>query len=546
VPQINQEGVISLAPSWQTPPSILFGIHPEYSYYQNLEYLGRVPSGSSLKHKLPYERSMNQFSTYIGDSERMSLQQLAGDKYYLSVPNLENVAFSIATFENKPPADFNDNFHRLSLKYLYQVYGCVCKDAISTSEEIVVYIDLTKSPGYPANMFGFKNKLALIQDSGFLKYLYSNQHLKTTPIWCVHPKEEFKMLDDLKALKIRLFTIPPYDLLYEQLRFGKKISEKMKSFRWSAYGFNPYSGGADRMARSLLLKRIRLFYDVSGWDKFLPLMEDVFGFIRHHTVVPPHLRSNFEWMAHNTCNYIFKTPHGHTFRKKYGNPSGSGTTTRDNILAHILILASALFECFFIKYNDYPTMEYISEQIIFLFGDDSIISLDLEFDHILTDGYLQSHFAKYGLKLKFLYGGLDYDICKMQFLGFTFTDIDGVYYPKYDMEKLATSVIYRNGRNDSREAFTSRLFTIMLMSYPTQNVFPILRRAFTNWCQYLVSIQADLTPTEESFVSMCSITEQTIKQMYQGWESNVSEDFIFSLHIGWKEATKDYVYTCLQ
>jgi len=539
VPIENLEGRAPLSiPAWRQPPSVFATIHPQYSDYQNLKYLGRVPSGSNLKHKKPFERSMNPFSSYFGN-ELNSIINVAGNDYYLAVPNLDNVEFSISTFENKPPSDFSDQFHVWASEYLQALYSPICCDSVSTSEEVVSYIDLSRSPGYPANLYGFANKRQLIVDKDFHKWLESDQHLQYQPIWCVHPKEEFKLLTDLINLKIRLFTIPSYDLLYEQLRFGKKISEKLKMFKWSAYGFNPYSGGANRLAQHLLKKRVRLFYDVSGWDKYLPLMGDVFNFIRFNSDIPDHLKKNFEWMAYNTANYVFKTPSGHVFNKSYGNPSGSGTTTRDNILAHVLILASALCECYHIKFGKFPTFNLVSLQVIYLFGDDSIISLDEDFDHIISDGYMQRHFAKYGLKLKFLFGGLDYPVEQMQFLGFNFKLIDGNYYPQYDMKKLCTSVIYRNGRNDSREAFTSRIFIIMLMSFPDNDIHRMLRSAFKNWCSYL-NTQNDLSPTEQTYVNMCSITDANIQQMFLGWES--SECLFFFNSQWWKEATYDYSY----
>jgi len=179
-----------------------------------------------------------------------------------------------------------------------------------------------------------------------------------------------------------------------------------------------------------------------------------------------------------------------------------------------------------------------------LFGDDSILALDEDFDHILSEGYLHRHFAKYGLKLKFLFGGYNYDIEKMQFLGFTFKNIDGIYYPLYDVTKLCTSVLYQNGRNDSREAYTSRLFIITLMSYPDPSTYSILRKAFHNWCCTITN-QGDLTPSEQTYIGMNTVSDSTIRQMYTGWESSLSGDLIFLLYNGWKEATKTNVFSSI-
>lgn len=536
----NQLVGITLATSWQPTPIIMPKLHPKYSEFTNMKFLGTVPTGCNLKHKLPYIRDFSMYNQYLGSNERKMISEVAGDKFYLSVPNLENVEFSISTFENRPPVNFRDIFHQRALSYLDVSYRSICVDPISTSEEITTYIDYSRSCGYPANHFGYKNKRELMLDRQFQSWFHAGHHLREIPIWSVCPKEEFKDKQDLINNKIRLFTIPPYPLLYEQLRFGKKISERLKNFKWSAYGFNPYSGGAHRLAQRLLLKRIRLFYDVSGWDKYFPLLSDVFDFIRHNSIIPDFLIPNFQWMCENTMKYVFKTPHGTVFEKDYGNPSGSGTTTRDNILGHVIILASALIECYYIKYGVYPEMSLISEQIIYLFGDDSVISLDEEFDHILSDGYLASHMAKYGLKLKFLYGGLDYPIEQMQFLGFTFKKIGDYYYPLYDVQKLFTSILYKNGRNDSREAYTSRLFIIMLMSYPDQQNYKIAQRAYQNWCKYLTTHHESLTPTEISYIEMGSLQDSDIQNMFLGLESSsIRDDLYFFASQRLEEAIKD-------
>lgn len=515
-------------------------LHGTFSNFVNLKYLGVVPSGSNIKSLTPYARDMHPLTRHIGLSNVTELKNIAGDKFYLAIPTIDNINFSVSTYENRPPRSYRDKFHDLGIKYLNNEYGHIFNDSISNSEQIWDLIDLSKSTGYPGNHYGFANKRALCKHQPFIDYMSTNTHLKHTPIWCVHPKEEFKELDDLKANKIRLFTIPPLDLLYEQIRFSKKSGERLKMNKWSAYGFNPYRGGTNRMARRLLSKRIRLFYDISGWDKFLAILEEMYlKCIFPNSNIPDEYKNNFLWMAFNTYDFMFKTPFGHTFQKNYGNPSGSGATTRDNILAHIIILASALIECYFNKYNEYPSYSLLTQQIVYLFGDDNIMSLDEEFSLILEDDFLFKHFEKYGMKLKFLHGGLDFPIEQMQFLGFYFHNHDGIYIPKYDIQRLSTAVIYQNGRDRSREAYTSRLFILMVMSFPTTEKYPFFKSSFLNWCDYLLSLDVDLTPTEQAFVDMSSIGDKDILQMYTGYESEGSNFNFFSQTTWMEEGIKD-------
>lgn len=523
----NQENV-SGQPIWH-PVLPRMTLHKEYSNYHNLIFRGIVPSGSNIKSNLPYARNTHPLASKIGLSNLGKLKQIAGDKFYLAIPTVDNINFSVATYEARPPCSYHDIYHSKAFDFINNEYGSLLKDSMLTSEQVWEYIDLSKSPGYPANARGFPNKRSLLTYPPFTQYLFENKHINTRPIWCVHPKEEFKELEDLKKNKIRLFTIPPLDLLYEQVRFSKRSAERLKLFKWSAYGFNPYRGGTNNMAQKLLKYRIRLFYDISGWDKFLPILCELYErFIEPNSNIHPSDLDNYMWMAFNTYNFMFKTPQGHVFLKKYGNPSGSGATTRDNIFAHIVILASALIECYYNKFKLYPAYAWLSDQVVFLFGDDNIMSLHDDFSLILENDFLFKHFEKYGMKLKFLHGGIDFPIEQMQFLGFYFQEQEGIYIPRYDIERLCTSAVYSNGRDRSREAFTSRLFILMIMSYPTKEVFPYFRSAFNEWASFLFTIYEVLTPTEKAFYDMASITDDAIFGLYNGYESSVDFSFFLS------------------
>lgn len=528
-------------PVWVSNPPRIRNITNEMKY-TNLKFLGVVPAGSNLKDGPTYERYIHPITSELNNVHIQELIQIAGNKYYMSVPTLSNVEHSIKVFEDRPPIgywnDVDKKFKCHALNYLNQQYGHLFNDCLSNSEELAEVIDYTKSPGYPATQYGFNSKGQLIQDDDFNLFLHSNGHLKQIPIWSVCPKKEFKELADLKALKIRLFTIPPHPLLYEQLRFGKKVSERLKLYKWSAYGFNPYSGGANNLANLILSKRVRLFYDISGWDKFLALLCDVFNIAVQNSTFDPIYQKNFKWMLINTMNYYFKTPKGELFLKNYGNPSGSGTTTRDNILAHIIIIAHALIECYYFKHGSFPLQSYLNEQIVRIFGDDAILSLDEDFEHILTEGYLAQHFHKYGLKLKFLYGGLDYDVEQMQFLGFNFTKKNNLYYPLYDMERLATSFVYQGNGSLSREAYVSRAFTLMVMSYPSE-YFNTFYKAFQSLIDHVAV--TPVTPIEASYVSLRNIPATAISSLFTGVESFDQIDFSFFLSSnGWRKETKDY------
>lgn len=497
-----------------------------------MEFVGTLPGRSNLKNAdNTYYRNRSQYSHLYGMTAT-PLEDLAGDEYQVSRPVLCNVENVIRSWDEKQPTCFENNQSFLNgLKHLHQRYGHLCKDSVATNEETNEYIDYTKSPGYPANMWGIETKAKLVKDEFFLDW-YGKFKYSEIPIYIASPKREYLPLNDLKLKvdggkqKLRLFTIPPYHLLFEQIRFGKRISLRCKDYGWSAYGFNPYRGGVDKLAKILLSKPIRLFYDISGWDKFLPIMRQIFEFVKTNNGYenfPPHLQRAFDWMSTNSTDYLIKMHDGTTYWKRYGNASGSGTTTRDNILAHIVIVAGFLSQAYFNKYGIWPTDKLLSEQIVKLFGDDNIMAVDYEFERILDDGFLQNYFGMFGMTLKFIHGGDNFPLEKMQFLGFYFKQINGHWFPAYDAQRLATTMIYDGVDALDRESFVGRAFVLYFMSYASGEYFKF-KTAYEMLLRNLADL-GDLTETEKTFLSIGSLRDDDIKGLYLGFEGFHNAEF---------------------
>lgn len=517
----------ALVVTYGRQPAVIPKYHPIYSKYKNLTFQGVIPSRGNLKEGLVIKRVFSIYNNSLPSTVVDSLRRFAGDNWFLAQPCKENVAKTLETWENAPTYSYHGSeFYNYALKFFEREYGHFFIDCIATDEEIAAFIDYTKSTGFPGNYFGFKNKGELFSDPNFKSFLINHMYLDEQAVWIAFPKIEYKNKEDLEQLKIRLFSIPPAHLLYEQLRFGRKVSERIKLQKWSAYGLNPYMGGANLLATRLLTKPIRLFYDISGWDKYINIIDEVLQIAFRCTNVPEPLKQNFAWMATNTTNFLIATTEGHVFRKPYGNPSGSGTTTRDNIFAHVIILATILSEAYYIKTGGLPSYQLLSSQVVQLFGDDSILAVDYEFDKVLDQQFLSDRFAQFGLKLKFLYGGVDYPITKMQFLGFTFTEKHGLYLPRYETDRLATSVLYNGPNANDRESYLARYLTIMIMSYPDPTLFQTLKEGWKPLCNQILA-SGILTNSEKAYCQFINLTENDIKNFFTGLESSLLSDSFF-------------------
>jgi len=507
--------------------------------YKELIYLGRVPSKTTLKSKeKPYHRVQSTHARRLGANHQM-LQDIAGDTFAMVEPCLENVNQTYESFSAPKYGEFRDKFNAYGMEFLDRFYGDIFGTMISP-EDLCQEVDWSKSGGFTASHWGIRSKGELIKDPNFLKSDHHNNPVRTIPLTTVANKRELKKITDILEKKIRCFFIAEWQLVKSQLRFGKDSSRKLMLKHWSAYGFNPYRGGVHNLALQLLSKRVRFYYDVSGWDKFVPLMQDLYALIRNRTILPEELRDEFEWMVKNTVAFICVLFDGDVILKAFGNASGSGMTTRDNILMHIIIAAAFLAEAYFMKFGKLPDFYFVAEQIVRLFGDDSVFAVDEEFDYVLhgmgeEDGFLNTFFKRYGMKLKFLYGGYDYPIEKMEFLGFRFHKVDGFYLPYYDPVRLAHSFIHTNDKGDTLTAYVSKCFVLAIMAYATE-----YRDLFIDsYHKLLDSLDPNhLTPELRSFKYETRLNAHILHAFYTGSESS-SVDFSFFESTWREEGIKD-------
>lgn len=496
---------------------------PKVQLYKNLEIVGTLP-GSDLKEGRKFTRRISPYAKLYGNVSYGELVDIAGDTFYVVQTTNSNYYTTVNSWDQKPDYSYKGTpKHNFGLAFLEQYYGDIMVDCVASSEEVCEYIDWSKSPGWPHTYYGFRTKAELV---AALSHTLFFERTSTLPIWNVSGKVEFKNKAEIEANKIRLFQIPSFELLYSQLKFGKRISNRLLNKHWSAFGFNPYSGGFDRLARRLLSKRWRGCYDVSGWDKFMSLLEDIYLIVAKKSLpgISEFDLTEFIWMVQNTCHFLLKTVDGNVLRKTYGNASGSGTTTRDNIFGHVIIFAAGLYKAYLEKNGVPPTMMQVAEQIVALYGDDNVFAVDDEFSLICDPDFLAKHLADYGLKLKFFFGGLDADLHTLSFLGANFKEINGLWYPEYDVIRLATTMVYEKGKMQLSQHL-SKAFTLMVMSRPTKH-FKVFYKAYDNLVNSDI-VQNNLDDTTVRAYAFIGLPEVvTIDAFYTGQESSGIDDLV--------------------
>jgi hypothetical protein len=263
---------------------------------------------------------------------------------------------------------------------------------------------------------------------------------------------------------------------------------------------------------------------VSGWDKFLSILPDIYIVLAQEGNIPETEIDEFLWVCENTCNFLLRTVDGNVLRKRYGNASGSGCTTRDNIFGHIIIFAAGLYSAYVKKNGVSPPYSLVFNQLVFLYGDDNVFSLDDEFSLLCDFDFLSQHLGKYGLKLKFFFGGLHADLHTLSFLGANFKLIDGNWYPLYDVTRLATTMVYEQGRL-SLAQHLSKVFTLTMMSFPSEH-YGLFKRAYANLVNSSLVQNCLDDPVVKSYAFVGVPTDSEINAFYLGQESSSLNDLM--------------------
>lgn len=490
------------------------------------------------RHRSPY------LSEYKGLKSKQFLEELSGDKFATVRPTQHNVDKTILSWDKYGPKDatYRENlasFIPFAEEFFKAEYGSLFRNSIATDEEIMESYDLTKSPGFPATQFGVRSKEQYF-NKPISDQMDALRHILPV-IYNGVPKVEVKDMQDILAAKIRLFCVSPTHYLKYQKKFTLRLSERFKQYKWSAYGINLYSGGADVMCKELLRKWGRFCYDVSGWDKFIPLIPTIYK-IHKELLEADGLycdySQDFDWVVNNLIEMLIRLPNGEVLRKCLGNPSGSGSTTLDNIRMHIFLFTILLAKAYYEKNDCYPSLALISRQLAYIFGDDIIAGIDVEFSLFIDRSWLKKHMQMFNLELKFLYINtthygderdfLDDDTGEpLSFLGATFKIRRGMFIPCYDPCRLAHSCYY-DLKKIELVGYLSKIMTLTVMSYGS-GYFPQFLAFFKDYCLIPEVSKSDM-PEIVSLRHIAHVMDEDfVHEFYAGFEgtgNNIADFFI--------------------
>jgi hypothetical protein len=401
----------------------------------------------------------------LPNNVRAGVLQHVGE-YYRCVGDEKSVDLSIRKLDFAPCKDYKDNpYWRQTCDVVTGMWAHRFKDSrFMFLDEILPEMNLDSASGVPWRLLGLNTKRKVLLCVQFMLLILSVHILdQKRPVWTLCPKTEWYAAADLDKGKVRTFIIPPFHLLLWSVMLYKHQNELTKDYWWSAYGFNPYQGGTHRMALELLhASYFLLSYDVSGWDRKLPLMRKIYRL--RNAFVQDCFQPFAIWVAENTCYSVILLPDGTFVVKNIGNNSGSGATTGDNILGHCFVAFLALMTLY-----DGDTNLCI-DIVAKLYGDDNIMGLPRPSAHRgLSDEesmweierVFREVFLSFGFELDPF--NISRDLRDHEFLGFKFARWEDYWIPQYDKGRLAAAFCYTI-KSMEDNAIVARCWSLTMMA----------------------------------------------------------------------------------
>lgn len=469
------------------------------------------------------------FYQYFHDSDKNFLFNQAGD-FVPSYPTKKHVEMSWRRFDKLPTYSFRgDEDFQLSRNAMIDILSpALLGSKLVHLNDVVSEFQVDASAGFKFSLSGMKKKKDVLKSYN-VNDLISPALCGTKPIWSLAGKLEWLPREKYEQrLKMRTFIIPPVDLLACQQMFFADQNSRLKQFSWSYYGFNPYNGGADALGKLLEKKKFKFEWDGVDWDRLLPHMKEVYDMRTHF--LPELDREMFflmEWTVENTVGSFIYLPHGDVVYKWFGNNSGSGDTTVDNILAMWQVVVLWHIKMFRFLYKRAPTkpelLLFLKETLCSFFGDDVVGGSDIQIEIEDAQCLLMETFSLFGIRLDPVLFTLD--VCDLSFLGFKFFKLGSDYVPLYDMSRLCLA-FYKQYEGIDDNANLSKLYSLMLMAAPQSEVFECFQRCINQVCVNFPKLM-----WAEKILSEGLPTRVEVLDWMLGRESGLSISWIFKKNL---------------
>lgn len=478
--------------------------------YTNFTYIGRFPT-PPIPRVARYEAPITSFKSVFNDYNWFEREM---SDLVVAKNTVKTLDKSVRKMDVIPTRDYLEcSYFPRVIEFVADNFREALTQTSMSIDECFSSMDMDKATGYILRQNGYKKKYQVISQGVWRQFLDLGL-IKEIPLWLASGKEREYLFrsDYVEDEKQRTFIIEPFELLFHKKIIYGNQNTGMKNAWWSAYGINPYEGGVNRMARRLLkFKRFTMF-DIIRYDRKFPHMRNVFS-IRNRFIPESPFR---DWVTENSCKSRVVLPNGDCIEKDWGNNSGSGTTTGDNIIGMAIPIVHFLLRLGVKE-------EEINQMVdAFLFGDDVVMGDNLDIPDDLFREELERTFRLYGFEFDPLV--VSHSLSDMEFLGFKFEKYNGMWIPKYNLGVLSFGFIHNHDQID-KIAEISKFGSIMLMSAGHGEVI------YNKFRDELINVLCNYNDERVKFLKFNNFAgvpsfEETMR-WYLGLESSSGDFYIF-------------------
>lgn len=385
------------------------------------------------------------------------------------VATLNNLTKSIGKMDAKPnPTISRPDLFDLALERTWAQLSSI----LTVDPCLVPEINFDTSATFPYTAFGFRDKREVFSSKWFWLHQVNT---RSTPIWRVSGKREFlKKTEIYDDFKIRTFLPSPCELLYWQKVFTDTADDLMCKHQPGGirYGVSFQHGGFNNMITNHTdpFNRIFVEADVSGWDRTIWLLRHCWNLrkrgLERALKRSPLLSERFDWCVEHTVNSTLLLPNGDIVRKFWGNSSGSGSTTGDNCIMHLIIQ----------NYLELVGEDEYGLEIDFwhqdIYGDDILKSYPRPCDKNVIEILFRRVYKENSLMLKESAVRFGDGPLGSSFLGAKCSSLDNIFMPTYDKERIYAAARYVLKKHSYDEEAT-KIYALMHLSWDDDELFEI-------------------------------------------------------------------------
>lgn len=473
--------------SKESGPFSRYNFHPEimktiyrsdqHEKFENITYIGTSPlcKGEPFENE-PRDKPKHCLIALkvLEENPELSASML-NMMDHLPTTHVRNRYMQVLHKSDKLPVLPNNDRFDLAIEYTYKMlmfmYGVRGNPTFQYNASTVNGAPWNKLKDSTGKILMHKKDFVESPDFG------KNMDLHYDPIFQGSTKHEFLPSDEMiNDNKQRVFYCGETQFVFWQKTMcdpsGQKLQSQCNNFKqWSRYGFVKQYGGVNKLARAHLVNKrgekcdTHATSDVSGWDKLLPLMQAVWRLRRRLYGSMTQLeKDKFDLFEKNLTDSFICTPDGHIYLRHCGNVSGSGTTTTDNTIAHIIIKFYLLISLFFNRFQELPTYDEIVDFVVLsLYGDDDLSSFvkddwyigSMDDWFIYLKEFMIKVYSEFGLTIKPSAFKIQKNLDGLEFLGTTFRCKNGYYFGEPRYGKIASSLLQFLEKPKSPQALCS-------------------------------------------------------------------------------------------